>query len=210
MRMRNGWIGVCLAVVGLSCAVAGAQTQPAGGLKVGYLDIDDIVREYKHTESTFKELEVEYAAEQTKLNNMEKDIKALNDELETMQKAAGMASDAKKQEIETKKATLVQKTQEYVKYGRERSRILERKKDALIAAVLKVVNQAVDQVAKNGKYDLIFKESFLAFSNPSLDVTTQVVKALNELPPPDVKAALAEAEAAAAKSAAARESVKTK
>lgn len=147
----------------------------AAELKLGYVDAARLLDEAPQASSASSALKQEFAKREQELMDDQKKLQDLQDKL-VRDRVTMSESEQNKQESEI----------------RSRDRELRRKRDELkedfnmrrndeIAKLQKLIKQAIEDVGKDGKYDLIFYEG-ISFANPALDITNEVLKRLGGEP----------------------------
>ena len=166
----------------------------AEDLKVATVDMQRLLKDYYRTEEAQQELN-EKQALLTKANNeKQRDIKSLEDELNTLRKQLEDPSlnEVKKKEIYEQ---LQLKQQEGIAMQRSLKEYLDRKRRQVgeemnrqMRGILEEITQLLEEQAKAGDYDFIFDKSgnsniqvpVLLFSKDSYDITEGLLKELNK------------------------------
>jgi outer membrane protein len=161
-----GVLVVC--VVLLSTNAVSAQN-----IKIGYVNAVKVIEKAPQGEAALKKLESEFGPRDKQLVSMQKDIKALEDDLE---KNALVMKDVdrreKERQILTMKRNLRRATQEF----REDYNL---RRNEELAVLQKIVKQAIIEIAKQEKYDLIVHEGTI-YASSTIDITDKVLEKLSK------------------------------
>lgn len=166
----------------------------AEDLKVATVDMQRLLKDYYRTEEAQQELNEKQALLTQANNEKQRDIKLLEDELNTLRKQLEDPSlnEAKKKEIYEQ---LQLKQQEGIAMQRSLKEYLDRKRRQVgeemnrqMRGILEEITQLLEEQAKAGDYDFIFDKSgnshiqvpVLLFSKDSYDITEGLLKELNK------------------------------
>ena len=150
--------------------IAAAPGVVAAELKIGFLDAERINRESAPAERASKKLEQEFAPRAAKLQQMEKQLKDMQAQLE---KEAVTMSDSDRRKREQDLAT---QSREFQRLQREYREDLNLRRNEELAALFERANKVIRQIAESEKYDLILQEA--VYRSPRIDITEKVLKAL--------------------------------
>jgi outer membrane protein len=139
--------------------------------KLGYVDAARLLEEAPQASAASNQLKQEFASREKEIINAQRELKELEDKLardgvimsETEQKKLELDVLSGKRELRRKQEEL-----------KEDFNI--RRNDE-IGKLQKFIKQAIEDVGKEGEFDLIFYEG-ISFANPKLDITDQVLKRL--------------------------------
>ena len=177
MKHKNIVIAIVLFLFQMSSVYA---AEP----KLGYVDAARLLEEAPQASAASNSLKQEFASRENELIEAQKKVKDLEDKL-ARDSVIMSESEQKKLELDVL----------------SRKRDLRRKQDELkedfnirrndeIGKLQKLIKQAIEDVGKDGKFDLIFYEG-ISFVNPKLDITNEVLQRLGaetkdslEKPPP--------------------------
>lgn len=140
-----------------------------GANKIAYIDLGKVFSEYQKTKDFDKVLEKEKKDKQTQREKMVKGIRKIKDELEVMSKEAK----------EKKQTEIDQKIKELQEFDRQVSTELRQKYDSTVRDILKEIEDTVKEYGQKEKFDVIFDNRILLYSNDSLNTTDQILKILN-------------------------------
>lgn len=151
----------------------------AQGVKMGFVHDDKIVEAYPDIARAQEQYALEYNAWNDEAQAMNAELEELITEYEKQQL---ILSDEKKTErelaIRAKRDALDAYTREIFGPGGR----AERKNDDMMRPLLAKVNSAIQLVAEEGGYDVIFTlQSALGYIKPTLDVTDKVLEKLETL-----------------------------
>ncbi len=156
---------LCLALV---CAAT--QALSAQELKVGFVNTERIFREAGPAQKAQKKLEKEFAARDTELQKMGKQVRDLQAQVE---KEAVTLSEADKRNKERDLANL---NREFQRSQREFREDLNMRKNEELAVVQERANKVIKDIAESEKFDLIVQDA--VFASNKIDITDKVLKAL--------------------------------
>jgi outer membrane protein len=145
----------------------GAQAQE---LKVGYVNIDRVLRDAAPAKAAQSKLEQEFNRREKELNEAAQKLKSASDKFE---KDAPTLAES---ERSRRQRDLVEQDREIKRKSREFQEDLSQRKNEELAGVLDRANKVVKQIFDQEKYDLILQEA--VFASPRLDITDRVIKAL--------------------------------
>ncbi len=154
-------------------------TASAQSMKIGFIKDDEIKKSYKAWLHAQEQWEVERKAWDTEAQTKSDELTTL---LEEYEKQRLILSDDKKREREAalraKKDALDAFTQQI--YGP--SGTAEQKQNELLTPLLANINKAIEQVAIDEGFDIIFTSmSGLGYIKPTFEVTTKVLEYLDKL-----------------------------
>jgi len=156
-----------LLAIGLFAGSAGAAE-----LKIGYVNAVKVIEEAPQGEAALKKLEAEFAPRDKKIVEMQNRLKQLEQDLE---KNALLLKDtehrSKEFEILTLKRDLSRATQEF----REDYNL---RRNEELAALQKIVQKTIADIAKQENYDLILESA--VYAGPKADITDKILKRLGK------------------------------
>ena len=153
-------------LIALATPVAHAET------RIGFVNSDRVMRESAPALTAQKRLEKEFAKRDGELQNMAKELQAMQADLE---KNSLTMSDTDRR---TKEREFGDLNREFQRRQREFREDLNQRRNEELAAVLDRANKAVKQIAESEKYDIIFQEA--VYASPQIDLTDRVIKALGQ------------------------------
>ena len=167
---RSHWLILALtAVFGLTGA---AQAQ----VKIGYIDSQKILDQYKPYQDALKEFN-RYEEELSREVNMRQN--ELVKMRETYERQSLLLSEKRKQE---EQQAIIKKQQELERFVQEatdpqRGR-MAKKTAELSEPIIRKVNEIIKQVAEDNGYDFVLNTAALAYAKETHDLTDKVLEAL--------------------------------
>lgn len=166
------------AAVALSL-VAFSSTAYSQGIKMGFIDDEKIKANYREWSRAQEQWELEQKAWTDEAAAKEEELNEMIDEYD---KQKLILSEEKKKERE---AAIMAKRDALDAYTRQifsPGGTAEKKQMELIGPLLDNVNQAIEQVAIEEGYDVVFTlQSGLGYINPAYDITDKVLEQLEKL-----------------------------
>ena len=151
-------------------AMAGLAT--AADFKIGYVNAVKVIEEAPQGEAALKKLEAEFAPRDKQIVEMQNRLKQLEQDLE---KNALVLKEnehrSKEFEIATLKRDLRRATQEF----REDYNL---RRNEELAALQKIVQKTIAEIAKQENYDLILESA--VYAGPKVDVTDKILRKLGK------------------------------
>lgn len=157
----------------LMCATLalGAAVVSAQEYKLGYVNLDRVLRDASPAKASQSKLEAEFSKREKELSDAASRLKTSSDKFE---KDAPTLSES---ERTRRQRDLVEQDREFQRKRREFQEDLNQRKNEELASVLDRANRVVKQIFDQEKYDLIVQEA--VFASPRVDITDKVIKALN-------------------------------
>lgn len=155
----------------MALSVAAASAQQAQDYKIGYVNLDRVLRDAVPAKAAQSKLEGEFSKREKELTDVAARLKTASDKFE---KDAPTLSES---ERTRRQRDLVEQDREFQRKRREFQEDLNQRKNEELASVLDRANRVVKQIFDADKYDLILQEA--VFVGPRLDITDKVIKALN-------------------------------
>ncbi len=143
----------------------------AAELKVGVVDLRKLVDQSSQSQKSQAELKKEFQPRETKLVNEQKELKKLEEKLE---KDIAVMNDADKRKLEK---DLIDRGREFKRAMDEMRQDYGLRANQEMAKIQKVVQEAIQAVAKEQKFDLILVDG-VAYANEALNITGEVEKKL--------------------------------
>ena len=177
--MRNSHRFFLLSFLAVLMLMVAASTVQAQSAKIGFVNDEEIKTNYKAWQRAQEEWEVERKAWDEEATSKQTELEELVDEYE---KQKLILSDEKKKE---KEAAIRAKQEALDIYTRQiygPGGTAEKKQEALVGPLLENVNKAIETVALENGYDVIFTlQSGLGYINPAFEVTDKVLEALENI-----------------------------
>ena len=149
-----------------------AMAQP----KVGYVDVDRVLRESKMAQQAQKTMEAEFSARERELAKLVEQFNQMKADLEKNGVTLGDLERQKRERALSDTNLEVQRKQ------REFSEDLNQRRNEELAAVLERTGDAVKRIAEAENVDIVFREA--VWINPAINITDKVIKALDEIRAP--------------------------
>jgi len=157
-----------LPAAALLLAAACVQAQD---LKIGYVNLDRVLRDSSPAKAAQSKLEQEFSRREKELVDGTQRLKAASERFDKEGPALSEAERARRQR------DLVEQDREIKRKGREFQEDLAQRKNEELNVVLDRANRVVRQIFDQEKYDLIVQEA--VFASPRVDITDKVIRALN-------------------------------
>jgi len=160
-------------------AVFGTIAAASAELKIGYINSEQIFRDYEGTKQAQEKFNKEVARWEQEATKMQKEIKDLQEQLE---KQSLLLSEERKGEIQ---AQLQEKMIEYQKFLQEKfgqqGEALKKNED-LTRPIVEQINVILEDIAKAENYDFVFdaRNGGLVWAKPAYDLTERVLQILNK------------------------------
>jgi len=139
-------------------------------LKIGVTDIFKVFDEYDKTKEFDKVLEAQKNSEEAKLESKRK----------VMQDAEAKLALLKPEEQESERANLAKMELDLREAARKAVAAMQKQRDDKMQEIVKDINDAVADYAKQKAFDLIINKNALVYGADSLDVTADVIGAVNQ------------------------------
>lgn len=156
----------------VALALSSLPLQASEGLKLGFVDLDRILRESGPAVRALKKLEKEFSGRDTELKKLVEQMRARQQDLEK----GGLS--LPEVERRNRERELVRTQQEITRLQRELREDYNVRRNEELAGIQDRVNSTIRQIANSDKYDVILQEA--VYFNPRLDITDKVLKALAE------------------------------
>ena len=149
-----------------------AATAAQAESRVGYVNLERILRDSAPAVRAQKKLELEFAKRDQELSKLADQLKRLQD---TLEKNAVTMSESERTKREREFADL---NREFQRKQREAREDFNQRRNEELSGVIERANRAVKQIAEAEKYDVIFQEA--VWASPRIDITDKVIKALDD------------------------------
>jgi outer membrane protein len=160
-----------MALMALSAYVTTGWAQ-AAEFKIGYVNAVKVIEEAPQGESALKKLEAEFAPRDKQIIAMQNKLKQLEQDLEKNALVLKEADHRSKEfEIVTLKRDLRRATQEF----REDYNL---RRNEELAALQKIVQKTIAEIAKQENYDIILESA--VYAGPKVDITEKILKKLGK------------------------------
>ena len=163
-----------LILFSLLAVVATSSVAQAEG-RVGYVNLERILRDSAPAVRAQKKLELEFAKRDQELGKLADQLKRLQ---ATLEKNGVTMSESERVKRDREFADL---NREFQRKQREAREDFNQRRNEELAGVIERANRAVKQIAEAEKYDVIFQEA--VWASPRIDITDKVIKALDDSKP---------------------------
>lgn len=168
MRRLVRWGVAFVAVLAVSTAPVFAQTGAAEP-RYGYVDTDRLLRETPGAASADSVFQREFAQWQAQLGAVEDTLRRLIAEYDRQQVTlTPEAKDRRQQEIRDKQG-------QYQRMEADLARRAEQRRAELLSPIMKKILDAVEQVRRERKYEMVFTAQALVAADTILDLTDEVI-----------------------------------
>lgn len=165
------WLVVFVACAALAGGLfSNALAAVPAGEKIGYVDLARIFDEYQKTKEFDKSLEAKGVQKQGERDKMVAEVKKLRDEAELL---SAKAKDDRQALIDDK----IKNLQEFDRVTRDS---LRKERDNMVRDILKEIETILQDYGKSQGYSFIFNDRVLVYKSEQADLTTPVIKVLND------------------------------
>jgi outer membrane protein len=161
-----------LLAVGLAACLGGPVF--AQDLKIGYVNLDRVLRDASPAKAAHAKLETEFLRRDKELVDAEARLKTVNDRFEKDAPALSESERLRRQR------ELLEQGRELQRKRREAQEYMNQRKNEELASLIDRANVVVRQIFEQEKYDLIVQEA--VFASPKVDITDKVIRAMNAAP----------------------------
>lgn len=161
-----------LLAVGLAACLGGPVS--AQDLKIGYVNLDRVLRDASPAKAAHAKLETEFLRRDKELVDAEARLKTVNDRFEKDASALSESERLRRQR------ELLEQGRELQRKRREAQEYMNQRKNEELASLIDRANVVVRQIFEQEKYDLIVQEA--VFASPKVDITDKVIRAMNAAP----------------------------
>ena len=154
-----------------TCLVVGSLSAHAQELKIGYVNLDKVLRDASPAKAAQAKLEAEFSRREKDLSDLEQKLKGASDKFEKDALTLGESERNRRQR------DLIEQDRELQRKRREFQEDLNQRKNEELSSVLDRANRVVKQIFEQDKYDVILQEA--VFAAPRVDITDKVIRALN-------------------------------
>lgn len=151
-----------------------ASGSMAEALKIGVVDLRAALLASNAAKKFGEELRREFADDEKRLKELGDQAKALQDRL---QKDGPIMSDAERSQLAS---DLEEKAQEFNFLKNKYQSSVAKREEAFLQNSRPKIDEALRQIVEQGNFDLILPEKMVVHAKPALDVTSQLIEALNK------------------------------
>lgn len=141
--------------------------------KIGVVFPSKVMQESPQRERILKKLESEFKGRYEKLQSLEKEIKSLQTKIKKDGELLG------KTEVTGLQRQIEVKVSEYKLSRKAFEEDQRRRQGEENQKILSVVSKVINDIAKQGGYDLILNGEQIVFSKPSLDISDKVIQEIS-------------------------------
>jgi len=147
----------------------------AGGLKIGYANLQRALNECDAGVKAVSDLKREAAKLEKELNARQEGLKKIKDEIEKKRKVWN------KDTLAAREAEFDRSVKEYERFYNESGNRLNRKQQQREAEIISDLREVVREVAKKKGYSFVFEYSIggVLYAPDKVDLTDEVIKAYN-------------------------------
>jgi outer membrane protein len=178
MKLLKTCIFSSVLLLGCSAAYAAdadtAAATASGPVKIGILDMQQIMRQSPEVSSINKELQNQFKPRQEKLAAAQK---SLNEDMDKYKKNVSVMSNADKSALEAK---INAEQMTYAKEAQSFQQDLSKAENEGMQKFMTNLQTAVNTVAKEDKYTLILNRAAVPYFDSNLDVTKEILKKMEK------------------------------
>jgi len=151
---------------------SGTAFAQKGDLKIGFVNVGQVIEKAPQGEAALKKLEEEFGPRDREIRGMREEVKQLEDDLMKNDLVLDESSRSKKEmELRDKRRALSRATSEFREdYNLRRNEELNN--------LQKLVIKAIVEIAKKESYDLIVHEPAVIYASDEIDMTDKVLDKL--------------------------------
>lgn len=157
-----------------SSLVAIATLASAQELKIGYVNVDRVLRDATPAKAAQAKLEVELKRREKELAELEQRVKGASEKFDRESPTLADGERSRRQR------DLIELDREFQRKRREVQEDLNQRKNEELALVLDRTNRTIKAIFEQERFDLIIEQA--VFAGPRVDITDRVIKALNAAP----------------------------
>ena len=146
----------------------------AGDIKIGVVDTEKILRESLPAIQAQKKIEQEFMPRDEDIKKIALQAKALQEKL--VKNGAAMA-ETERRNLERNLANL---SRDYQRAQKQMREDLSMRQNEEYNAILDRTNRAINKIAETEQYDLILQLQDFVYRSQRIDITDQVIKALEK------------------------------
>jgi len=165
---------VLLVIILVVCFAGSALAE----LKIGYVNSDRILSEYQPALDAQKELDTEAKKLEQEYEAMIMKLDSLNQAYERQKL---IMSDSRRQEKENEIIQMQKQIQQFQVQKMGPQGEIYQKENELLSPIIQKINQAIQELGKEQKYDFIMNAGALLFAVPAHDLTEDVIYKLNRM-----------------------------
>ncbi len=137
---------------------------------IAYVDLATVFDGYEKTKDYDVTLEQSQKQKQDEIDKKVENIKQLQDKLDLLNE----------EEKKTKQEEILELTKSLQEFQRSAEMDLTEQRNAKLKEVLQDIQDVVEEIAKQNKYDYILNDRVLLYGNETLNISQEVLNKLNE------------------------------
>jgi outer membrane protein len=154
--------------------ILGSSAVLAEGIKVATVDLRMALLSTTAAKKFGDELKKEFTADEKRLREVGDQAKLLQ---ERLRKDGAIMSDTERSKLS---AEFDEKAQEFNYLKNKYQAAIAKREEAFLVESKPKVDSALVDIAKKGGYQLVLPDNMAVFADPSLDITPQLIEALNK------------------------------
>lgn len=158
-------------IVFLAFLAATGQGLAQADVKIGFVNLDRILRDAGPAQAAQKKIEAEFSKRDQELARMAEQLKRMQEQLE--KNSMTMTESDRR----TREREFGDMNREFQRKQREFREDFNQRRNEELSGILERANRAVRQIAEAEKFDIIFQEA--VFASPRIDITDKVIRALD-------------------------------
>jgi len=167
-QQRRG-LAMFIAAAAFTCS---SMTVVSGGIKIGVVNTEKILRESMPAVQAQKKIEQEFIPRDEDIKKMALQAKNLQDKLE---KNGTAMEETERRNLERNLANL---SREYQRAQRQMREDLSVRQNEEYSVILERTNRAISKIAEAENYDLILQLQDSVYRSQRIDITDKVIKVL--------------------------------
>jgi outer membrane protein len=160
----------------LALAMAGTTWAQGADARIGFVNIDRILRDAAPAKAAQEKIEREFKRRDEELSRMAEQLRKTQ---ETLDKQGPVLSEADRRKLEREFADT---NRDFQRKQREFRDDVNQRRNEELQGILERANRIVRELAEREKYDIIFQDA--VWASARIDVTDKVIKALDAARPP--------------------------
>ncbi len=172
MHLNFLWRHILLIAIALQ-PLAGSGIIYAGSIKIGVVNTEKILRESQPALEAHKKIDQEFLPRDAEIKEMVEQVKVMQERLE--KKGAAM-NDTDRRELERELANL---SRSYQRAQRQMREDLTARQNEEYSVILDLIDKTIKRIAEKERYDLILQLQDSVYRSQRIDITDQVIEALN-------------------------------
>lgn len=145
----------------------------AADMKIGVVDYRQILQQSPQIKKIKTKLEKQFKARQQKILAMQQELKS---DMEKMSRDTAIMTTSQKSRLQEK---IVREKRDIERQGQDFQQDMNTAQNKVMQKFFAGVSDVVEQVAKEGHYDIVLQKEGVPYSAKNIDLTAKVLKALN-------------------------------